>query len=82
MMAYKLYRQLGGDAEFPKELEDTILYLEVNLPGQIFVCRDGSLEEIVEGNLERLLKEYKEKNYFRLFESQIKQIVELNSKNG
>lgn len=72
---YKIYRELGGDKEFSKELEETVNYLKLNLPKQIFVTKAGVFEEIEEGKLEKLTTDYKEKNYYRLFEAQVKQLL-------
>lgn len=75
LTAYKLYRELGGDAEFDKELMDTMGILQASLPKQLFVLENGKFVEIEEGRVDTLKQEYKSKGYFKFFEEQVRKLV-------
>lgn len=76
LTAYKLYRSLGGDSEFDKEMIDTMNILQASLPKQIFVVDKGEFVEIEEGRVETLKKEYRSKGYYKYFESQVKKLMD------
>jgi hypothetical protein len=69
--SYGMYKDLDGEEEFPAELNTAISLLKTSFPKLIFTIDGENFVEIVEGRLEILLKEYEEKNYFKIFEKQL-----------
>lgn len=75
LMAYDLYRELGGEDTFEKDLEEAVQFLKVNLPKRIFVPKNGKFEEIEDGYLDKMKTNYKAQNYYKMFEGPLKQIL-------
>jgi hypothetical protein len=75
LMAYDLYRELGGEEKFETDLEEAVQFLRVNLPKRIFVAKNGKFEEIEEGYLDKMKTNYKSQNYYKMFEGPLKQIL-------
>lgn len=77
LSAYQVYLHLGGEEAFSEEIANTALILKNSLPKQTFNYNESSkaFEEVEEGRLEIIKKDYKEKNYFKMFERQILSIL-------
>ena len=77
LAAYKVYEELDGEKEFSKELIESIEFLKASLPKQFFIysTSNDEFEEVEKGRLEKAKKDYTEKNYFKIFEQQIKRAL-------
>jgi hypothetical protein len=74
--AYNLYRELDGASEFTPDIIATINLLKSSFPQPIFTVENGAFVELVSGRLEGLLKDYEEKNYFKIFEAQLIKLLD------
>ena len=72
---YTMVKDVAPKLEFPKEVETTVTILKGNLPGQIFIAVDGGFDEIESGKVDNLTKDFEEKGYYKLFEEQVKKIL-------
>ena len=74
---YALVKDIAPELEFGTEIETTIIALKGSLPGQLFVVVDGEFQEIEKGQIEKLSKDYEDRGYYKMFESQIEQINQI-----
>lgn len=72
---YSIAKELNPEISFSDEIETTVGVLKANLPKQVFVVKEGKFEEIEKGKLEELTSEFESKGYYKLFEDQIKKIL-------
>jgi len=77
LSAYKIFEELGIEYTFSQDLLDAISFLKSSLPKQFFAYSTSKeeFEEIEKGKLEQAKEDYTKKNYFKLFEDQIKKAI-------
>lgn len=72
---YTFAKEIYPEITFSEDLEATVGILKSNLPRQIFIVKDGAFHEIEKGKLEQLTSDFESKGYYKLFEEQIKKIL-------
>lgn len=74
---YKVYNELGDESVFDSELVTAVNILKNSISKQFFIFNPVKLtfEELEAGRVEQAKKDYRDKNYFRLFESQIQKLL-------
>lgn len=72
--SYILVKEIFPEVEFSKDIETTLVILKGNLQKQIFIEDEGEFEEIEKGKLDTLKKDFKDRNYFKMFEAQVKKL--------
>ena len=72
---YNLVKEIEPKVEFNKEIVDTILVLKNSLPQQLFTVDKGELKEIEKCKVSKMKQDFEDKNYFALYEQQIKNIL-------
>lgn len=75
IIAYNIYRELGGDEKFEDDIEKAVQFLKASLPKAIFVAKNGKLEEVEKGTVERLQKDYEDRDLFRMFKPTLMQLL-------
>lgn len=73
---YNFSKEIYPELELPEALVDTVTVLKESLQKQTFVEDSGELVEIEKGKVEKLLKDFDNKNYFNLFEAQVKTLLD------
>ena len=74
--SYIMYSQLEGEEKFEEDVTKTAEILKNSLPKQRYIATKDTFDEIVSGSTEKMLKDYEDKNYFKIFESQIDRLFD------
>lgn len=72
---YNTVKYCHSDIEFSTDLEESVQALKSILQKQLFIVVDGDFKEIEEGQIDKLRSDFDKKNYYSLFEKQVKQIL-------
>ena len=72
---YTILKVVYPEITFSKDVEDVINILKTNLPKQLFVTEDGEFKEIEKGKKDELIKDFEQKQYFKMFDKQIRNIL-------
>lgn len=72
---YRAFKEVYPEEDLSEEVTNTAKILKENLPKQIFILKDGNFEEIEEGALEKIVNDFEEKGYYKIFEAQITNIL-------
>jgi hypothetical protein len=72
---YSMAKEIFPEMTFNEDINTTIGVLKTNLPKQIFVVEEGKFQEIEKGKVEELTADFETKGYYKIFEEQIKKVL-------
>lgn len=76
LSAYTIYKKVFSGEELSKDIESTAKILKGSIQRQFFTLEGGEFKELEEGRKDKALKDFEDRNYFKIFEKQIKQALD------
>ena len=75
LSTFVVSKKIFPELEYSEDIEKTAKVLQQALPAQVFVVDNGVFKEVEKGRREKLMSDFDEKGYFKLFEAQISKLL-------